>query len=145
MNTNAPPMTKEDEDQLSLLAVLYYVYAAMIALAALVFCGISLVGLVFAGGAHSVHGAPKEAWIVGGVLLAVFGGVGILLAAKTALMVLAGRALQNRTSHTLIMVAACLALMNIPFGTALGIFTIIVLQRESVKARFNQRFVDPAL
>jgi hypothetical protein len=33
------------------------------------------------------------------------------------------------------MVAACMALVNFPIGTALGIFAIITLQKSDVKAR----------
>jgi hypothetical protein len=37
----------------------------------------------------------------------------------------------------LVLVAACLAIPNVPLGTALGVFAIIVLQRPSVKALFG--------
>jgi hypothetical protein len=35
-------------------------------------------------------------------------------------------------------VAACLTCVNVPLGTALGVFTIIVLNRASVKAMYHE-------
>jgi hypothetical protein len=69
----------------------------------------------------------------------MFGAVALFLSAKTVVMILTGRALRGRTSYVMPMVGACLALVNIPFGTALGIFTIITLQKPGVKARLSSR------
>lgn len=38
---------------------------------------------------------------------------------------------------TFVFVMACVQCANVPFGTALGVFTILVLQRPSVKALFE--------
>jgi hypothetical protein len=35
-------------------------------------------------------------------------------------------------------VTACLSCMNVPIGTALGVFAILVLNRPSVKALFGR-------
>lgn len=51
-------------------------------------------------------------------------------------MILAGRALAQRRRYTFCLVIAGVACMFMPFGTVLGVFTIIVLLRDSVKELF---------
>jgi hypothetical protein len=50
---------------------------------------------------------------------------------------LAGRYLSQRRRYTFCLVMAGLACMFMPFGTVLGVFTIIVLLRDSVKELFG--------
>ena len=51
---------------------------------------------------------------------------------------LAGRYLSQQRHYTFCLVMAAVACMFMPFGTVLGVFTIIVLVRESVKELFAQ-------
>jgi len=130
-----PGLTKEDEDQLKLLSTLHYCYAVLVALMGL---GIGAFGLV---PALLFSAAPKHAndpppLLVGGIFFAIFGFIAAILVAKAVLTGLAGRGLQNRRNHTLVLVAACLSLMNFPLGTALGIFTIMLINKPAVKALF---------
>ena len=53
------------------------------------------------------------------------------------LVFLGGRALAYRRHYQFALVAACIECMFIPFGTILGVFTLIVLSRESVKRLFT--------
>ena len=53
-------------------------------------------------------------------------------------LLLAGRFLARRVHYTFCFVMAALACMFFPFGTVLGIFTIIVLSRTGVKDLFDQ-------
>jgi len=72
-----------------------------------------------------------------------FVGLGIflfLLGVTFALVLaLAGRSLSRRRRYWFAFVVACIECIFIPFGTILGVFTIIVLSRESVKTLFRQR------
>ncbi len=52
------------------------------------------------------------------------------------LIITAGRKLRRRTSHTFCLVVAGVECMFMPFGTVLGVFTIVVLMRDSVKELF---------
>jgi len=52
-------------------------------------------------------------------------------------LVLAGRNLTRRRHYTFCLVAAALACMFMPFGTILGTFTIVVLQKDSVRQLFG--------
>ena len=74
---------------------------------------------------------------VGG-LFTVFAGGFILIGLIGAVaLALAGLFLSRRTRYTYCLVVAGLACMFMPFGTVLGVFTIIVLVRPSVKAMFE--------
>ena len=52
------------------------------------------------------------------------------------LTIYAGRCLQRRRHRTFTFVMAGINCLHVPFGTALGVFTIIVLQRPSVAALY---------
>lgn len=127
----APPgLTEGDENTLNLLSTLFFVYAAFVGLIAIV-CG------AFAFMKASTPQVQHGEQLVGGVFMAVFGAFALFLLAKAVLIVVAGRALTRRTNYVLCIIGACVSLMNIPLGTALGIFAITVLQRPAVKARFS--------
>ena len=46
--------------------------------------------------------------------------------------------LKKRQKRTFSFVIACICCMNIPLGTALGVFTLVVLSRQSVKAIYDR-------
>jgi hypothetical protein len=73
-------------------------------------------------------------------LLFVILGLGLMLAGWTfaALLAWAGRCLGRRKHYTYCFVMACAACLFHPFGVVLGVFTIIVLLRPSVKELFDQ-------
>jgi len=52
-------------------------------------------------------------------------------------ILIAGQCLFRRKAYSFALVIACVECLFIPFGTILGVFTIIVLSRESVKALFG--------
>ena len=51
-------------------------------------------------------------------------------------MIVAGRKLHTQRSHTYCFVVACFECLWMPFGTALGVFTLIVLSKPTVKELF---------
>jgi hypothetical protein len=53
-------------------------------------------------------------------------------------LVVSANMLQERRNHKFSFVVACLACLQMPIGTILGVFTIIVLSRESVKAMYSR-------
>ena len=54
-------------------------------------------------------------------------------------VIVAGRFLARRVHYTFCLVVAAIACLFMPFGTVLGVLTIIVLMRPSVKALFVER------
>lgn len=75
-----------------------------------------------------------------GLMFTVIAGSIILLGWAFALcMIVAGRSLATRTRYTFCLVMAGIACMFTPFGTVLGVFTIIVLMQPVVKDMFQAR------
>jgi len=71
---------------------------------------------------------------------AMFAGMGVIFLltfeALAVLSFLTGRYLSKRQHPTFCIVISAINCMYMPLGTALGVFTILVLQRPSVKALF---------
>jgi hypothetical protein len=62
----------------------------------------------------------------------------LLIAQTIAICIIAaGRCLARRTRYTFILVMAAVECMIVPFGTVLGVLTIIVLSRDKVKRLFD--------
>lgn len=73
-----------------------------------------------------------------GVVFAVIGGIFALMGWVFAFLVfLAGRKLARHQSRTFCIVIAALCCMMVPLGTLLGVFTLVVLSRQSVQALFD--------
>ena len=132
--------TTRDQDQLRTLAVFHYILAGVIALGACVpaaYCGLGLA--VFSSDAAGRSGTGGVRAVV--LLLGLLGVVLVLLGALVPY--LTGRYLGNHKHHTFCTVVAALeAILAFPLGTILGVFTIIVLQRDSVRLLFRARLAD---
>ncbi len=74
-----------------------------------------------------------------GTVFVVVGIAAILLGWIVALLLaIAGRKLATRRGRVFCIVVAALSCFSFPLGTALGVFTLIVLMRPSVQALFEQ-------
>jgi hypothetical protein len=135
VTTNAPTLSKADEDNLDLLGVLYWVYGGTIALAGLSIGAFSLIGIALMA-TPATKGGPPPA-LLGGALAFVFAFAAVLVLAKAVVMFFVGAAMRKRTSYTLCLVGAAMAVMNIPLGTALAIFTFVTLNKPETKQRFG--------
>ncbi len=141
-----PGGTPEDVAQLDALSIGHFVYAALFGLVSLVVGAVLLAAmLATVGAASSRNGGPAAAAVVG-VVDVVLGILVVLFLAKTALLAYSGLCIRKRRHRMLSVVMACLACFNIPLGTALGVFTLVVLSRPSVKAMYDyaERFGAPA-
>lgn len=132
----SPGLPPPEDQQLALLSVLFYVYSAFVAMGAVMCAGGALFGASFIPQIARGKGEPDLA-LIGGAFVLIFGFAAVLLAAKTVVMILTGRAFGRRQGYITCMIGACLAMTNIPLGTALGIFAIITLQKAPVKARLG--------
>lgn len=135
-------MTQQDAEQLRLLSILQFVYAGLMGLMALipvihVTLGVAIVSGALPMGPSSSASGPPPAMM--GWFFIVLGGAIILFGLLTAtLNVLAGLFLRRRTHRTFCMVVAAVDCLNMPLGTALGVFTLIVLVRPGVRAAFGK-------
>lgn len=127
--------TNQDSEQLRLLSIFHYVVAGFAAL----FSMIPVIHLVMGIGMLSGKFAGNDPFARQfGLFFVAFAGFAILLGLSfSALLVIAGRYLSQRRKYMFCLVMAAFACTFIPFGTVLGIFTILVLSRESVKAEFG--------
>lgn len=131
----------QDDEHLNLLSLFHYVVAGLTALFACFPLIHFFVGLGIASGAFD--DTPNEARIFG-VGLMVVAGLFILAGWTLAAAIFtAGRFLARRTHYTFSLVVAGIECIFMPFGTVLGVFTIVVLMRESVKARFEMATATP--
>jgi hypothetical protein len=131
-------LSKEDEDGLRLLALGHYILAGLETLVGFAPSFHLAMGLwlLTSDVAKAKNGTP--ALLFGGffTLIAV---TWMLLAWSLAACVLtAGRSLADRKRRTFCLVVAGIeAMLCIPFGTVLGMFTIIVLLRPAVRDVFE--------
>ena len=73
-----------------------------------------------------------------GILLALIGSaVCVFIVALAVLKLLTAKALRERRSRTLCLITAGISCLAIPYGTALGVATFLVLSRPSVQQQFT--------
>lgn len=129
-----------DTEQLNLLAIFHYVVAGFAALFSFFPLIYTTIGAIFIFVARHGTAKPGEelppeflGWIFAGVGSGLF-LVGITMA---VCILIAGRSLALRKRYTFVLVMACIECLFVPFGTILGVFTIVTLSRGSVKPLFE--------
>jgi len=145
---NQPPAatepTNEDLEHLRLLSIFHYVLAGMMGLFALFPLIHLMVGIGLVTGSFPDSQGDEEARIVG-TFFVLFAVVWILFGLVTAALVaLSGTYLKQHRKYVYCLVIACLSCLFMPFGTVLGVFTVIVLMRDSVKRLFGRPVGTPA-
>jgi hypothetical protein len=129
-----------DKEHLQLLAIFHYVVAGLAALFSFFPLLYATVGVIFIfvarhGTAKAGEELPPEflGWIFAVIGLVLF-VIGIVMA---ILILITGRSLAHRKCYSFVLVIAIIECLFIPFGTILGVFTIVVLSRESVRELFS--------
>ena len=128
----------QDEQHLDLLAIFHYVVGGLTALFPCVFLIHVAIGIALLCGAFDgAEGAPPKvvAWmfilIPSAFILAGWTLAGFIIAT--------GLKLKRRTSRTFCIVVAGIECMLMPLGTVLGVFTLVVLMKDSVKELYPGR------
>jgi tryptophan-rich sensory protein len=138
-----------DDEHLRLLAIGYYVSAAITACFSFIglmyaFMG-AAIGLAVSKSASEAATQPNQpspeflGWIFGAIGMALF----VAMIAMAALKFFAGRSLKQHKSRTFCMIVAALSCLEVPYGTLLGVFTFMVLERPSVARRFGVNKLAP--
>lgn len=131
---------KRDREHLKLLSIFHFVFAGL-ALAGIGFLCVHyfIMHAVFSNPelwkTQKDSMPPPKAFLDAFVWFYVFMG-GILLTGLV-LNVLSGLFLRQKRHRVFSLVIGGLNCLQIPFGTALGVFTIIVLGRESVRGMYS--------
>ena len=130
----------QDTEHLRLLAIFHYVAAGLAALFSLFPLIYTTIGVIFVFVAR--HGTPKPGEELPPEFIGrIFTGIGSFLflvgVAMAICILIAGRSLALRKRYTFALVIACTECLFVPFGTILGVFAIVVISHESVKAMFS--------
>ena len=130
-----------DEEHLRVLSICYYVSAGMIALMSLLGLLYVVIGAIIfvSQGPGAVYVPPGQpppkfmgALFMGmGMAMFVFGMVGSIL------KIVAGIRIRQKRSRVFCMVIAGIGCLEFPYGTLLGVFSFIVLGRNSVRLLFE--------
>lgn len=138
-------LVDRDSEHLRLLAMAYYVYAAIVALFACIPIIHFTIGMVFLlNPPPQAPGDPFPSQAFGAIF-ATIGGL-LVLGGWTfaACVFMAGRSLAARKRYIYCFVIAAIACLFVPIGTVLGVMSILVLQRPTVRAMFHGGGALPA-
>jgi hypothetical protein len=124
-----------DGEHLRVLAIVHYVFGALQALLSCILIVHFVLGLVLAIAPHVQRdggGQGPPAWF--GLALSAFAGC-LMVAGWLfgGLTIYSGLCLKRRKHRSFSLVMAVINCLSIPFGTVLGVFTVLVLTRESVR------------
>ncbi len=137
-----------DDEHLRLLSIGYYILGGT----SLFFGFIPLIyvalGALFIGGGGNFYGDQVDPAVMGWFFVLFGGAFALALWFSGALQLWTGRCLKHREARTLCLITAALTCISIPYGTAVGVFTFIVLRRRSVEMLFDpmyraSRVVEP--
>ena len=133
-----------DENHLKLLEIGFYISGALTAIRFILFLLIAvsfcIAGLAASLAAHHISngtsGKPPPAFVFF-ICASVFGAIILLTLVFAGFEIYAGRCLKKREHPLLIQIVAAIYCLSIPWGTAMGVFTFMVMNRPSVKSLFG--------
>ncbi|MBC8066519.1 MAG: hypothetical protein H7Y17_16935 [Chlorobia bacterium] len=135
---NPTPPYSQDLEQLKLLETFHKVIAGMYALFG--FCGFPhfIIGILAATNPKFMNTPKNQGMDVMFGAIFILAGLAVILGAwtLTVLSWLSSQRIAQRRGIKLIYATAGLNCLWMPFGTALGVFTFIVLTRPSVRSIF---------
>ncbi|UCC95765.1 MAG: hypothetical protein JSW40_03185 [Candidatus Omnitrophota bacterium] len=134
-------MAEKDREHLRMLSIFHYVLGAFAVLFTSPFIIHIVIGIIMLISPESMAGKdsanPPPPFV--GWMFTVMGGVAVLGGWTLAVcLVCAGRFLVRQKHYLFCLIIAGLSCLCAPLGTVLGVFTIIVLLRPSVKELFVQ-------
>jgi len=130
------PAMNQDLQYLKLLSIFYYIVGGFLAFFSCFALIYLFMGVMFITAPPSGGGAPPPPEL--GWFFVIFSSVAVLLGwTWAACLMIAGWFLGRRQHYLYCMTLGCSALLFQPLGTILGVFTIIVLIRPSVKRLFE--------
>ncbi|HYA24397.1 MAG TPA: zinc ribbon domain-containing protein [Terriglobales bacterium] len=130
------PRRSRVAEHVRLLGILWLALSALNAVGGLVL--LVLANTIFAH-LHELPNVPPD--VPSGFLHSLFGTLGTIILVKAAAGFIAGWGLLQRESwaRMLTIVLAFLALFNVPFGTALGVYTLWVLLPAQSDAEYQEQ------
>ncbi|MGD0769961.1 MAG: hypothetical protein ABSB42_17385 [Tepidisphaeraceae bacterium] len=124
-----------DEEHLRLLSIFHYIAGGLLA-----FFGCFAIFYIVFGALIASGKLPTKGQDISGFGL-IFVAIGVMVMLLTwgiaTCLFISGRFMARRQHLTFSIVVAAISCIQVPFGTILGVFTLIVLSRPSVKAIYR--------
>lgn len=127
------------DNELNLLAIFHYILGGLTALFSFFPVIHLVIGILMVSGAFEGSDTDPAAAIFGWAFVII---PSILILAGLCLavcIIIAGRKLKQCKSRTFCIVIAAIECAFVPFGTVLGVFTIVSLSKDSIKKKFDCR------
>ncbi len=125
-----------DLQHLKALSICHYVLGGLLAVFSSIFLihvGMGIMLITSPAEAPHLRASPFMGWM----FLMIGSGAVLVGWTFSALIITAGRFLARRKHHLFCLIVAGVSCAWVPLGTALGVFTLIVLLRPSVKELFQ--------
>lgn len=122
---------RTDNEHLKILSIIWYVMSA------LPLIGVCLGIVYILGGVGIAGGGGQDEQAVAGVAMCMGGGIVVMSLLGCLLNFFVARNLGKRKGHLYCIIIAGLTCLSFPLGTILGVFTIMVLLRPTVKQAFG--------
>ena len=140
MSEDVSRQTIVDEEHLKLLSIGYMVSAATNAFFALFGLLYVFMGMTFGSVLSKIPAKAGEqpppaliGWLFIGLGLAFF----VLALGFGIAKFFVARCIKRRKARTFCLVVAAIECLGVPYGTVLGVFTFLVLERDSIKHLFS--------
>jgi hypothetical protein len=129
----------DDLQHLKLLSIFHYIVAGMVALMGCLPIFHLLLGIALLSGAIPARGNDSfPAAAMGGIFATVAGLMIVAFWSLAVCLLLAAGYLREQRRYMFCLVTAAVVCMLMPFGTVLGVFTIVVLMRPTAKQLFEE-------
>jgi hypothetical protein len=139
-------LVDRDQEHLKLLKWAFYCLAGISGFYTLFSLLFVAMGAIVAISVPATKAGPGNDPRIMGALFVVFGIAFLLIGgAVTWLTYYSARSLEVRRRWILCMILAGLWCLSFPFGTMIGVSAILVLNRPSVKALFEETSAKPAI
>ena len=142
-----PPVNpRRDDENLNLLAIFHYVMAGILSLGIIFIIFHYMVVSVFvlnpeiweANSASSGGGPSAPPAELGMMIRGMYTFSALVVVILVGINIAAARFLKKRKNRTFILIVSGFNCMNLPFGTALGIFAFIVLMKPHIADLFER-------
>jgi hypothetical protein len=128
----------QDKEHVRILSILYYVLGGLGVFGGLFPLLYVVLGFILlSGGLPAPNGAQGPPPEIGWFFIAFGGGFSVLIMTLAICTLFVGYNLARKRRYLFCFVIACICCLQIPLGTILGVFTIVVLVRPTVKEMFD--------
>ncbi len=135
---NATTYSTQDTEHLRLLRIFWYIWAGITGFFSCIFIVHIVMGIVFVvSPPTSSTGGPVPPFL--GWMFIAMGSCFMLFGWTIAVLsIFVANSLGRRRRHMFCLIVSGIACLNVPLGTILGVFTMIVLLRPTVKTLFQR-------